>query len=171
MSIYKFCGGTFPQRPLVPPLMSERKQSVCIRGTFSDWVSITSSVPQGSVLGPTLFLIFVNDMPNIINSTLLMFADDTKLYHTITSPHDCNILQQDIDQISTWGDHSLMSFNFDKCHVMTFGKSDGLQSCSMKKSDNPLLLNRCNEEHDLGILFTPNLKFSQHINQIAHILV
>jgi len=93
-----------------------------------------------------------------------MFADDTKLYRTIASPNDCNILQQDIDQISTRGDHSLMS---DKCHVMTFGKSDGLYNYTMKKSDIPLLLNRCNEERDLGILFTPNLKFSQHIGQIA----
>jgi len=51
---------------------------------------------------------------------------------------------------------------------MTFGKSDGLYNYTMKKSDNPLLVNRCNEEQDLGILFTPNLKFSQQINQIAH---
>ena len=96
-----------------------------------------------------------------------MFADDTKLYCTITSPHDCTILQQDIDLISTWGKNSLMSFNFDKCHVMTFGKSDGLHNYTMQKSNNPLQLNQCNEERDLGILFTPNLKFSQHINQIA----
>jgi len=51
-------------------------------------------------------------MPDGINSTLLMFANDTKLYRTITLPHDCNILQQDIDQISTWGEHSLMSLTF-----------------------------------------------------------
>jgi len=64
----------------IEDFLSERKQRVCIRGTFSDWVSITSSVPQGSVLGPTLFLIFVNDMPDVINSRLLMSANDTKHY-------------------------------------------------------------------------------------------
>jgi len=91
----------------------------------------------------------------------------TPNFITLLPHHMTNILQQDIDQISTWDDHSLMSFNFDKCHVMTFGKSDGLYNYTMKKSDNLLLLNQCNEERDLGILFTPNLKFSQHINQIA----
>jgi len=81
-------------------------------------------------------------------------------------PLHCNILQ-DIDQISTLDEHSLMSFNFDKCHVMTLGELDGLYNYTMKKFDYPLLLNRCNEEQDLGILLTPNLKCSQHINQIA----
>ena len=62
---------------------------IIIRGSFSEWVKITSGVPQGSALGPVLFIIFVNyDMPDVVNSTLLMFADDTKLYRTITSPHD-----------------------------------------------------------------------------------
>ena len=60
---------------------------------------ITSGVPQGSVLGPVLFIIFVNDMPDEINSMLWMFADDTKLYRTITSLNDNNILQNDIDSI------------------------------------------------------------------------
>ena len=77
----------------------DRKQRVYVRGSSSDWVNVTSGVPQGSVLGPTLFIIFVNDMPNVINSILLMFADDTKLYRTIDSPQDHNILQHDIDQL------------------------------------------------------------------------
>ena len=62
-------------------------------------------------------------MPNVINSMLLMFADDTKLYHTIDSSQDHNILQNDIDQLCVWGDRSLMSFNLDKCHVMSFGRT------------------------------------------------
>ena len=56
--------------------MVDRKQRVYVRGSSSDWVNVTSGVPQGSVLGPALFIIFVNDMPNVINSMLLMFADD-----------------------------------------------------------------------------------------------
>ena len=75
--------------------LSNRTQRVCIRGSFSEWVNITSGVPQGSVLGPILFIIFVNDMPDVVNSMLLMFADDTKLYRTITSVHDSNALQQE----------------------------------------------------------------------------
>ena len=69
---------------------------------------ITSGVPQGSVLGPVLFIIFVSDMPDVVNSMLLMLADDTKLYRSITSSHDSNILQNDIDSIGIWGEQSLI---------------------------------------------------------------
>ena len=126
------------------------------RGSFSKWVNITSCVPQGSVLGPILFIIFVNDMPDVVNSMLLMFADDTKLYRTITSVHDNNALQQDIDSVSAWGEQSLMFFNLDKCHVMTFGRSQRHYSYTMTNVDGvPFPLQRCHEEQDLGVLFTP----------------
>ena len=88
----------------IEQLLADRKQRVSIRGSLSDWVNITSGVPQSSVLGPILFIIFVNDMPDVINSMLLMFADDTKLYRTISSPIDHDILQQDIDRIGAWGE-------------------------------------------------------------------
>ena len=101
-----------------------------------------------------------------IVAMLLMFADDTKLYRTISSPND-HILQEDIDQISTWGEQSLMSFNTDKCHVMTLGRSHEKHNYTMRKYGNSLPLNWCNEQQDLKILFTPNLKFSQHVNKIA----
>ena len=136
--------------------LSNRTQRVCIRGSFSKWVNITSGVPQGSVLGPILFIIFVNDMPDVVNSMLLMFADDTKLYRTITSVHDSNALQQDIDSVSAWGEQSLMFFNLDKCHVMTFGRSQRHYSYTMTNVDGvPFPLQRCHEEQDLGVLFTP----------------
>ena len=148
--------------------LSNRKQRVCIRGSFSEWVNITSDVPQGSVLGPILFIIFVNDMPDVVNSMLLMFADNTKLYRTMTSVHDNDALQQDIDNISAWGEQSLMSFNLDKCHVMTFGRSQQHHGYPMMNGDGvPFPLQRCYEEQDLGVLFTPNLKFSEHISKIT----
>ena len=96
-----------------------------------------------------------------------MFADDTKLYHTIDSPQDHNILQHDIDQLCVWGDKSLMSFNRDKCHVMTFGKTGEMYNYTMKKDAISLPMNRCDQEHDLGVLFTPDLKFSSHIKLIT----
>ena len=77
---------------------------------------------------------------------LLMFAD-----YTISLPQDCNILQHDIDQISTWGEHSLMSFNLVKCNVMTFGNLCEEYNYAMKKSGTPLTLNRCNEECNLRV--------------------
>ena len=125
-------------------------------------------MPQRSVLGPTLFIIFVNDMPNVINSILLMFADDTKLYRTIDSPQDHNILQHDTDQLCVWDDRSPMSFNLDKCHVMSFGRTREVYNYTMKKAAISLPMNRCEQECDLGVLFTPDLKFSQHIKLITH---
>ena len=65
--------------------LSNRRQCVHLRGSKSDWINIFSGVPQGSVLGPFLFIVYVNDMPNVVSSDLYMFADDTKLYRTITS--------------------------------------------------------------------------------------
>ena len=152
----------------IEDFLADRKQRVSIRGSLSDWVNTTSSVPQGSVLGPILFIIFVNDMPDVIDSMLLMFADDTKLYRTISSPIDHDILKQDIDRISAWGEQSLMSFNTDKCQVMTLGRSHEEYNYTMGKQGNSLLFNRCNEQQDLGILFTSDLKFGHHVNKIAH---
>ena len=69
--------------------LSNRRQCVHLHGSKSDWINIFSGVPQGSVLGPFLFIVYVNDMPNVVSSDLYMFADDTKLYRTITSESDC----------------------------------------------------------------------------------
>ena len=114
-------------------------------GTSSDWVNVTSGVPQGSVLGPTLLIIFVNDMPNVINYILLMFADDTKLYRTIDSSQDHNILQHNIDQLCVWGGKSLMYFNLDKYHVMSFGKTCEVYNYTMKRAAISLPMNRCDQ--------------------------
>ena len=80
-------------------------------GSKSGWINIFSGVPQGSVLGPFLFIIYVNDMPNVVSSDLYMFADDTKLYRTITSESDCNILQQHLNNVINWGNKWLTNFN------------------------------------------------------------
>ena len=103
-----------------------------------------------------------------MSNRLMMFADDTKLYRSIDLPQDHATLQHDIDQLCAWGDRSLMSFNLDKCHVMTFGKLGEVFNYIMKKAGISLSLNRCDQERDLGVLFTPDLKFSQHIKSITH---
>jgi len=79
-----------------------RKQRVVINGQYSPWSSVRSGVPQGSVLGPLLFAIYVNDLPDNVKSFLLLFADDTKLYHTIRSCSDVQQLQEDIDALYQW---------------------------------------------------------------------
>jgi len=76
-----------------------RKMRVEVRGEYSDWVSVTSGVPQGSVLGPLLFLVFVNDIPEWIRTSVKMFADDTKLWTRISTLEDSHVLQDDLDKL------------------------------------------------------------------------
>ena len=78
--------------------LSNRKQRVCIKGRWSGWISVWSGVPQGSVLGPLLFLIFINDLDEDINSHILKFADDTKIFKEIRNSADCSQLQANLDK-------------------------------------------------------------------------
>ena len=71
----------------------------------SDWKDVLSGVPQGSVLGPLLFIIFINDLPDVVKSLCKLFADDTKLIATISNPNDLTILQNDVDNLVEWADN------------------------------------------------------------------
>ena len=86
-----------------------------VNGHFSEFEDVASGVPQGSVLGPLLFTIYVpNDLPSCVNSTLLLFADNTKLFHCIKSNFDIDQLQRDIDALMEWSKLWLLSFNISK---------------------------------------------------------
>ena len=81
-------------------------------GSSSDWVTITAGVPQGSTLGPLLFLVYINGIVNEINSVIRLFADDTSLYIIVDSPEEASdTLNQDLEKIPTWADKLLVSFN------------------------------------------------------------
>ena len=95
--------------------LSHGKQHVMVNGHFSEFKDVTSGVPQGSVLGPLPFTIYVNDSPSSVNSTLLLFADDTKLFHCIKSNFDVDRLQRDVDALMEWSKLWLLSFNTSKC--------------------------------------------------------
>ena len=79
----------------IEDFLSDRRMRIMVRGEYSEWVDVISGVPQGSVLGPILFLIYVNGIPEMVNCSIKMFADDTKLFRTVKSIDDCNILQND----------------------------------------------------------------------------
>ena len=98
--------------------LSERSQKVVLDGQASDPVPVLSGVPQGSVLGPVLFLIFINDLPENIRSSVLLFADDCVLYRNIKSPIDCQTLQDDLNSLAQWETDWQMKFNVAKCHSM-----------------------------------------------------
>ena len=98
-----------------------RKQRVVLNGKHSDWVYVTSGIPQGSVLGPTLFTIYINDLPDSINSLTRLFADDTKLFSTVNNIDDHNSLQNDLNSLVKWSERWLLKFKENKCKHARFG--------------------------------------------------
>ena len=98
--------------------LSGRTQQVVLDGQASDPVPVLSGVPQGSVLGPVLFLLFINDLPDNIRSSVRLFADDCVLYRNIHSLQDCLTLQEDLTSLGQWEAHWQMKFNVAKCHSM-----------------------------------------------------
>ena len=85
-----------------------------IDGAQSHYLPVLSGVPQGSVIGPTLFLIYINDLPDYVNSVVHLFADDAIMYQTMHNEDHCDQLQADIDQLQLWEKHWSMEFNPEK---------------------------------------------------------
>jgi hypothetical protein len=100
-------------------LLSNRKQAVVLEGEKSDYVAVESDIPQGSVLGPSLFLYYINDIPAGLTSTIRLFSDDTIAYLAIKSSREALKLQQDLDKLSNWGKKWKMAFHPDKCNVIS----------------------------------------------------
>ena len=82
--------------------MIDRSQNVVLDGEFSNEVPVTSVVPQGSVLGPLFFLLYINDLPDNIHSQVRLITDDTAVYLTVSSANDSSILQSDLDYLQFW---------------------------------------------------------------------
>ena len=104
-----------------------RTQVVKVNGEESDPAAVLSGIPQGSVLGPLLFVLYINDLPELLDSKTFMFADDTKLFRKINSKNDALILQSDITSLEAWSNKWLLEFNSDKCHILTLRKFDNIR--------------------------------------------
>jgi len=101
-----------------------RWQRVCIKGKQFIWEEAWSGVPHGSVLGPLLFLIFVNDLEDNTSGTVIKFADDTKIFRQVRDVHDNIRMQADLDRLLEWADKWQMQFNVSKCKVMHVGQKN-----------------------------------------------
>ena len=152
--------------------LHERTQKVVIRGTASDSFKVTSGVPQGSVLGPILFLIFINDLPTQVISPISLFADDSKVFTRIvtkseglkvTDPKGNEVLQEDLKRIQDWAKKWKMEFNVDKCKIMHIGGKNPKYEYNM----NGTKLTETKEEKDLGVIIDCRLEFDRHIKNIV----
>ena len=106
----------------VTDFLSNRTQYVSLDGINSNLTNVTSGVPQGSVLGPTLFIYYINDLPDVVNTLLYIFADDTKSYDKSENEDDQLKLQKSVDNLVTWSNDWLLGFNCDKCKCLHLGK-------------------------------------------------
>ncbi len=89
-------------------------------------------MPQGSVLGPTLFLIYINDLPEVVHNIAKLFADDTKLYKQIVDDSSCISIQDDLNELANWSEKWQLKFNAGKCKAMHLGRSNPNWNYSMK---------------------------------------
>lgn len=142
------------------------RQQFTVVNNFSSTLSdVTSGVPQGSVLGPLLFLIYINDLGTNLTSCVRIFADDCIIYRKINTSDDHLALQNDLNLISSWCDTWLMSLNLNKCNVMIFSRKR--INSDFPYSINSNLLTRTSSYKYLGIILTPNLSWSDHISSIC----
>ena len=152
--------------------LENRKQRVVMGEYFSDWMPVSSGVPQGSVLGPLLFVIYINDMPAVVNHVIKLFADDSKLIGIIKNKDDHQLLQGDLDALVKWAKQWKMLFHPDKCKVMEISKSNGnlFPPLSMEETDSTErhTLELTSVERDLGVMISNNLKQEEQVaNAVA----
>ena len=151
----------------IESFLTGRKQRVNVNGGLSSWSDVNSGIPQGSVLGPILFIIFINDLPDVVSSFVKIFADDTKVFTHVTSEQACRDLQKDLDNLSTWSDTWQLKFNVAKCGVMHYGTQQDKHIYTISEEGIRRNLVEVFEEKDLGVKFDPTLMFSKHIAMIT----
>ena len=137
----------------IKAFIGNRKQRVKVKDGLSQWANVTSGVPQGSVLGPILFLIYINDMPFQVQNICKLFADDAKLFCPITK--EPSTLQSDIESIYAWSKKWQLPFNVGKCKILHIGKNNPKYNYYM----NGRILEKVDIQNDLGVLMDSELEF------------
>ena len=152
--------------------VSHRTQQVCINGCYSSSLPVISGVPQGSILGPLLFLLYVNDLPiEVSHSTPYLFADDTKCLKAISSDLDSLQLQQDLNSLSAWSTDWKLSFNELKCILLSFQSSNTSAltptTTTTSYQVNGHVIAPKSQHRDLGVVMSHDLSWTGHLSLIV----
>ena len=148
--------------------LTDRFQRVRIEDSNSSWTPVRSGVPQGSVLGPVLFLLYINDLPNALeDNNIKLFADDAKLDNSITCDEDTVSLQRNLNNMVDWSEKWSLTLNTNKCKVLHLSRSANAkkQSYYMMNPDGAIILEEVDHEKDLGVYIDSNLSFEVHVNK------
>ena len=180
---YRKAFDTVPHQPLMAKLtgleldhtilcwlqdyLSYRSQTVVAGGETSDPLPVVSGVPQGSVLGPLLFLLYINDLPSAVSGYVNLFADDVLLYHVISSAEDYTVLQEMVSSIEQWSTNNYLYLHPMKCKYMIVSRK---RAPTLPETPLELLgneLERVNSYKYLGVLLTSDLSWSSHVGNIC----
>ena len=149
--------------------LQNRQQKVVVNGTQSKESKVVSGVPQGSVLGPLLFIIHIADIGDgVEHSTVSSFADDTRIISKVQTERDTTRMQTDLKSLYRWADENNMKFNNDKFELIRYGKIYEIQENTNYQAHNGTNIDRKRETKDLGILMSDDATFKAHIPAITN---
>ena len=160
----EFYGIQGPLLKWTASFLKTRSQSVLVEGKYSKPAKVLSGVPQGTVLGPLLFLIHTNDLPSVVTSQVRLFADDCLMYRPVHGLADQLALQADLLALERWGDAWGMRFNAAKCQIMQVYRGQGLVHFYTLCGQ---VLSVVKETKYLGVLISDDLSWSPHISSIT----
>ena len=163
LSLYGIRGVTLKW---IRSFLSGRTQKVILNGQESNTTRVLSGVPQGSVLGPLLFIVYINDMPNDIASNIKLYADDALLYRTIYSITDTHILQNDLNMLQQWATTWLMTFNPSKCEFLQLTNKNRPLESHYHINNKPI--KQVTTAKYLGVTIDKNLSWSEHTRIVVN---
>ena len=151
----------------IKDFLEERTQRVVINNEMSSEGSVSSGIPQGSVLGPLLFVIYINDLPRHVESFVRIFADDTKVFSRVDLGGNSEKLQKDLDELMAWSDRWKLRFHPEKCCILKVGTKRETEYFMKSKNETgeviQVRLKETTHEKDLGVTIDRDLNFKQHV--------
>ena len=144
--------------------LGQRKQQVRVEGEYSEWADVKSGVPQGTVLGPLLFSIYMNDIVDCVDSEIRLFADDCVCYRIINGKNDCDILQKDINKLEVWANTWEMRFQPAKCSILQLTRNK-VRKINTNYQLKQTLLEKAHTTKYLGVNLSSDLKWNIHVQK------